>query len=931
MKKSIVLFLFNFFLISLFGQNFSIEGILQDGDNQSPLPGAHLMLTAGNSDIQRTTISDVDGRFQFAGLNNGTYRLSVSYIGFTDFEKQVIIQNSSVNLGNVQLKEGVDLQEIEVTETILPAIQNGDTTQFNAEAYKTLPDASAEDLISKMPTVVVDQGTVQAQGEDVKQVLVDGKPFFGNDPTAALRNLPAEVIDKIQIYDQQSDQSQFTGFDDGETSKTINIITKSNMRAGQFGKLFAGYGTDDRYQVGGNVNIFNGDQRISIIGQSNNINEQNFSTEDLLGVVGSSGGGGRGGRGRGRGGRGGRGGGQGSVNDFLVPQQGGISSTNALGINFTDKWGEKVEVSASYFFNRSDNTSEQVLARQFVDTEDFLSQYNEESLTESSNTNHRFNARLEYKIDDNNSILWRPQASWQGNDGLSTLLGQTMEGSILSGQTQNDYRADLTALNFDNNLLWRHKFAVDRRTLSVNISSGYAPKKGDSYLFSENLFSDGSGLSDTLNQYANLDQLNWNASANIQYTEPIAENGMLMLNYRASYQREESDKETFDFNEETTDFDLLNTDLSNVFSNDYITQQAGGGYNYRKGELRLNVRANAQWARLLNEQTFPYNDEVQHDFYSILPSAMLRYQFSKTENLRFNYRTNTQLPNIEQLQNVLDNSNPLQLKIGNPNLVQAYQHQIFGRYSKTNTETSSVFFVGLGGGITKNYIGNSTYLGNVDFPILQEYGVDNGAQLTRYVNLDGYANARTFVSYGFPVKALKSNLNIDLNANYTRSPGLINEEVNYAENVTTGLGLTLGSNISDRIDFTLSSRSSFSTVNNSLNQVQNSDYFNQRTRLNVNFIFGKNFVFRSNLTHQFYNGLSAGLDQHYWLWNMSIGKKFLKNDRGEVSLSVFDLLNQNTSLSRNITETYVEDVQTNVLQQYFMLSVKYDLRNFKVK
>ncbi len=931
MKKSIVLILFNFLLLSVFGQQFQLQGTLEDADNRSALPGAHVLLSLQNSDIQHTTISDVDGGFLFKNLTNGVYQLSISYIGFAGYEKEVIIQNASVNLGAIRLKEGVELEQIEVTETILPAIQNGDTTQFNAEAYKTLPDASAEDLVTKMPTVVVDQGKIQAQGEDVKQVLVDGKPFFGNDPTAALRNLPAEVIEKIQIYDQQSDQSQFTGFDDGETSKTINIITKSNMRAGQFGKLFAGYGTDDRYQAGGNVNIFNGDQRISIIGQSNNINEQNFASEDLLGVVGSSGGGGRGGRGGGRGGRGGRGGGQGSVNDFLVPQQGGISGTNALGINFTDKWGEKLEVSASYFFNRNDNTSEQILARQFVDTEEFLSQYSENSRSESTNTNHRFNARLEYKIDQNNSLLWRPQVSWQGNNGQSSLLGQSLEGSVLTAQTQNNYNANLTAINLNNSLLWRHKFEVDRRTLSVNVSSGYAPKEGDSYLYSENLYTDGISLSDTLNQFANLDQLNWNASANIRYTEPIAENGMLMLNYQASYQREESDKETFDYSEETDDYDLLNTDLSNVFSNDYITQQVGGGYNYNKGELRLNIRANAQWARLLNEQTFPYSDNVQHDFYSILPGAMLRYQFSKTENLRFNYRTNTQLPNIEQLQNVLDNSNPLQLRIGNPELVQSYQHQFFGRYSKTNTETSSVFFVGLGGGFTKNYIAKSTYLGNVDFPILEEYGVENGAQLTRYVNLNGYANARTFVSYGFPVKALKSNLNIDLNANYSRSPGLVNEQVNYAENVSTGLGLTLGSNISERMDFTISSRSSYNTVSNSLNQVQNSDYFNQRTRLNFNWIFGKDFVFRTNLTHQFYNGLSAGLDQHFWLWNMSIGKKFLKDNRGEISLSVFDLLNQNTSLSRNITETYVEDVQTNVLQQYFMLSFKYDLRNFKVK
>ncbi|GJM33886.1 MAG: hypothetical protein DHS20C18_28870 [Saprospiraceae bacterium] len=932
MKKSLIILACHFIILSLYGQTFQVQGTILDAKQNSALPGAHITLSGQHLNQNLASASEIDGHFQFTGLTNGDYQLSVTFIGFDTYVKPFSIRGASLDLEPIRLQEAnIQLDAVEVTEKVLPAIQLGDTTQFNAEAFKTLPDANAEDLITKMPTVVIDQGKVQAQGEDVKQVLVDGKPFFGNDPTAALRNLPAEVIDKIQIFDQQSDQAQFTGFDDGETSKTINIITKTNMRTGQFGKLFAGYGTDGRYQLGGNVNIFNGDQRISIIGQSNNINEQNFATEDLLGVVGSSGGG-RGGRGGGgRGGRGGRGGGQGSVNDFLVSQQGGISGTNAAGINFTDKWGEKLEVTASYFFNRSSNTSEQILARQFVDTEEFLDRYTEQSLSESTNTNHRVNARLEYKINDKNTIIWRPQFTWQGNDGQSTLFGQNFANEILSAQTENDFQSDLRTLSFNNNLMWRHQFEKPRRTISINISSGYAPKKGDSYLYSENLFIDGSASSDTLNQYASLDQLNWNASANIQYTEPIAEYGMLMLNYRSSWQQEESDKETFDQNEETDHYDLLNPQLSNVFSNDYFTQQIGGGYTYRKKEFMFTTRANVQWASLMNEQTFPYTDEVKHDFYSVLPMAMLRYQFSKTENFRIIYRTNTQLPNIEQLQNVLDNSNSLQLRVGNPNLVQAYQHQFFGRYSKTNTEKSTVFFAGFGGGFTKNYLGTSTYLGDGNFPILDEYEVEPGAQLSQYVNLDGYRNARTFISYGFPVKALGSNLNFDLNANYTRSPGLVNEQVNYSENMTTGIGITLGSNISDRIDFTISSRSNYSMVNNSINQVNNSNYFNQRTSLKIGWIFSKGFIFRSNLSHEFYDGLSAGLDQHYWLWSMSIGKKFLKDDRGEISLSVFDLLNQNTSLSRNITETYLEDVQTNVLQQYFMLSFKYDLRNFKVK
>lgn len=310
----------------------------------------------------------------------------------------------------------------------------------------------------------------------------------------------------------------------------------------------------------------------------------------------------------------------------------------------------------------------------------------------------------------------------------------------------------------------------------------------------------------------------------------------------------------------------------------------------------------------------------------------LRYRVSRTENFNLVYRTNTQLPSIEQLQDVVDNNNPLQLTIGNSNLVQSYQHNLFARYSKTNTEKSSVFYALLKGGYTNNYIGSSTYLaaGDNTFPILVENEIPDGSQLTQPVNLDGYWNLRSFITYGFPVKPLKSNLNIDFTADYIKTPGLVNEELNYSNNTTVGVGLTLGSNISDKVDFTLSSRSKYNIATNTLQTKSNTDYLNQNTRLKFNWVVANGIVFRTNLTHQFYKGLSDNFDQNYILWNMSIGKKIFKNQRGEISLSVFDLLKQNNNLSRIVTEVYTEDIQTNVLQQYFMLSFRYDLRHFKI-
>jgi len=928
-RKFTLIIILQFFCFWAMAQNASVNGVVLDAENNEALIGTHVHLA--NSTNNWTLTTDDNGKFKFKNIPSGSYDLEISYIGYQAHKQSITVIGKDIDLKNISLAEGVDLEEIQVVEDVLPVIQKGDTTQFNAQAYKTLPDADAADLIEKMPTVVVEDGQVQAQGEDVKQVLVDGKPFFGNDPQAALKNLPAEVIDKIQIFDQQSDQAKFTGFDDGETSKTINIVTKRNMRNGRFGKVFAGYGTDDRYQAGGNINLFNGDQRISIIGLSNNINKQNFSSEDLLGVVGSNGrgrGGRRGGGRRGGGRPGGRrpGGGStsASASDFLVPQQGGITSANAFGLNFTDKWGENIEVSASYFFNESDNITNQSLTQQFFDVEGLAENYEELSLAESTNLNHRFAGIFNYKINDYNSIIWRSNFTFQGNDGAEEIFGETMLNDVFLNSTNSKYTADLNATNLTNSLLWRHKFEKDKRTLSVFASGGLAPNEGERFLLSDNIFT-----TDTtsLNQNSLLDVANQNASGNVQFTEPISENGQLSFSYHVRYRQEESDQSTFDFNNTNDSFDFFNEDLSNIFSNDYLSHSIGGGYRFNKGDWRFMTRANVQSASLITEQRFPFVSDTENNFFNVLPMAMAMYRPSRSENFRIFYRTRNSLPSTSQLQNVVNNTNLLQLSTGNQNLVQGVQHTLNGVYNKTNTEKATVFFLLLGGGVTENYISNSTFLSAADF----DPNLEADAQITVPVNLNGYYNLRAFSTYGFPVSKLKSNLNIDFNANYSRTPGLINEVLNQTNNSTLGLGLTLSSNVSDRLDFTLSTRPSANFVINTIQTESATNFYSQNSKLKFNWIIGKGIIFRTDLNHYFYDGLEEDFDQNYFLLNISIGKKLFKDDRGEISLVVFDALNQNNALTRNITETYTEDIQTNVLQQYFMLNFKYDVRHFRVK
>ncbi|MBK9016429.1 MAG: TonB-dependent receptor [Saprospiraceae bacterium] len=922
MKKLPITLLFLAAAICASAQSFTIKGKVVDDKNVS-LPGANVVLQYPWGEMVTATATESNGSFELKNVEKGGYSLVVTFLGYEDLKREVTVSTKDMDLGTLTLNPGATmLGEVTVKEQVVMGKVGGDTVQYNADAFKVMKDASAQDLIEKMPTVTNEGGTVKAQGENIQQVLVDGKPFFGNDPTAALKNLPAELIEKIQIFDQQSEQSQFTGVQDGNTTKTINIVTRKGMNNGQFGKVYAGYGWEDKYQAGGNTNIFKGNRRISLIGMSNNINVQNFSMDDILGVTGSSGGGGNRGGGRGGGGRGG-------ASDFLVQSSGGISTTHAFGVNYTDKWGEKLDVTGSYFFNKSNNESIKNLTRQFVSEEGLGDVYEENNTAETDNTNHRLNFRATWQIDSANSILIRPRATWQVNDGLSSTFGQTANATELQNQTDNNFKSKYDGLSFNNSILWRHKFSKASRTFSVDVSNGYNPKTGSSTKRSFDSFYFPTAKFDTLDQRSSLSASTWNMAANFEYTEPLTQYSQLLLNYRASYQQEESDKQTYDFWPITQTYSLINSTLSNVFSNDYITQSGGVGYNYSKGrDLNWNVRANYQWAELANQPEFPTGPKTTITFSNVLPSASLRYNLDKQRSIRFNYRTNTQLPSVSQLQNVVDNSNSLQLSTGNPALVQSYQHNLFMRYQATNTEKSTVLFAMLGGGLTGNYIGNSTWYAGSDTPLFDSLDVAPGAQIRQPVNLDGYRNMRSFVSYGFPLKFFKSNLSFNISYNYGRTPGLVNGSENISDNHSISTGVTLASNISPKLDFNISLRPGWNKATNSLQTASNTEYFSQNSSLRFNWIIYEGLVFRTDIAHQYYNGLSAGFDQNYVLWNLAIGKKLFKNERGEIALALNDVLNENRNISRNVTETYIEDSRTNALQRFVMLSFTYNIRVF---
>ena len=929
LKSGLLMVFFSLAANFAIGQNITLKGKLTDKESKVPIEGATISLTGSKDSLNpKVVLSDEKGNFEISNLAIDRYRLVTSVIGY-----DIIIQNINLQASNktpLQFslsKMAKEMEEVVVKSSKPIVAQKGDTLEFNASQLKVNPDATAEDMIKKLPGVVVDKdGNVTAMGEQVKKVTVDGRDFFGDDATAALRNLPSSVIEKIQVFDKLSDQAQFTGFDDGNSTKSINIVTKANMRNGQFGRVYAGAGTEGTYNAGGNISLFKNNMRLTFVGLANNVNQQNFASEDLLGVSSSS----SGGRG-GRGGRGGGAGGFGGSDNFSVGAQSGISKTNSFGINYSDLWGKKTEVSGSYFFNNSNTGNDQLT--NMVTTQDSGNNriYNENSFTNSKNFNHRINFRINYKINDKNSLMISPSLSLQDNKSVS---GYTGENSLvktgLSNRTINNTDSKNSGYNFNNNILFRHSFEKKGRTLSVNLNTSLNDRKGDTYTINDiRTYDKNGGYTDSLQQQFNdLKTNGYQLSAYIAYTEPIGKKGQLQFNYSPSYSKSKSDQEVYQYDNIGGKYSLFDDSLSNLFDNVIMKQTVGASYRIGDRDNMFSVGANYQYTELNSDQLYPFPVSVTKNFNNVLPNLMWRKKINTKNSIRLFYRATTNTPSVSQLQDVYNNTNPLFISAGNTNLKQQVGNMISARYQFTNTSKSKSFFANVYLQQNSNYIANAIYTSAGDSVLNSSVTMKSGGQLSKPVNLNGQWSLRSFLTYSMPLKFIKSNLSINGGLTYSNTPGLYNNIETKTKATTYNAGAVIASNISEFIDFNVSYSANFSDAKNSLEPTQDNKYVYQSTGAQINLLNKKGWFLQNSISNESYSGLSTGLNQSYWLWNAGIGKKFLKKQAGELKLTVFDLLKQNQSIQRTVDANVIQDIQSQVLQQYFMLTFTYSLKNF---
>ncbi|MFI3322645.1 MAG: TonB-dependent receptor [Rikenellaceae bacterium] len=903
---------------------------LVDSKDASEVAGAYVTLTDSNKKSV-FGVTGADGVCSFKNLSYGQYELSASFLGYDNSYLSINVNKSLVDVGDVKMKvKPMKIDEVTVMGTAIRTSQNGDTIIYNAEAYKVTADAVVEGLLAKMPGITVDDGEVEAQGEEVKKVFLDGKEFFGEDVALAVKNIPADIIAKVEVFNKLSDNAEFTGFDDGDSYKALNFVTKEGMNRGQFGKFTAGYNTDNLYQISASYNYFVDNHRLSISASSNNMNIKGFSSMD----VGSSRRGGDGGGGRGTT----------SGSGSFAASPSGLSTSTGIGLNYGGSFAEeKLKIEASYFYNESDNEVNKETDRQYITDDDETQRYYDAiSNSATDNYNHRFNGRIEYKPNSRHQIMMRPEFAYQNNGSSSYSFANNTEsadGITFSDLSTNESSttSEKDAYSVSNNIVYRALLGDNGRNIMVNANGSYSKNETVKLTSTDITYP---LLTDTLTKQNILDgTTGYSVKAGVMYSEPIWENAMITANYNISHNYSDADYLVYVWEEQAN---LFNPDYdptsSNIYNSGYTTHSVGPGFMYSKSNnLTINASLSYQSSLLANQQEVPVIEpsDLDYTFNNLTYSFVMRKTFNPTNSLRVTLRSNTQNPSVTDLQDVISDSNPQYVTSGNSLLEPSYSNSFQATYNRSNIEKGRTFMAMLSGNLTNNYIGESTImLLDAD----DTYILPNGNSLESYgqyvkpVNLDGSWRITSSIVYGTPLYALYSNLNFNLGASYNESPSIFNNIDNVNMTTTYNAGASLGSNISQNADFTLSYNGGYNITDYKYElegaSLQKNSYMTHKLSASYKFVFWQGITLYGNTSYSRYKGITDDFEQNYLLSNLYIGKKLFKNQRGEISIGVNDMFNQSENFVRNITDTYIENVTSNTIGRYYGIKFTFDLRKF---
>ncbi|MDZ4713828.1 MAG: TonB-dependent receptor [Cytophagales bacterium] len=911
--KKIFLFLFLTAGVAASAQKFSIKGQAVDSANSSMPSATVMLLHAKDSSLATFGVTDKQGAFELKNVQRGDYQVKITFVGYATAVRKISAAEFSapvLEIGKLQmLSASQELESLIIRGERAPVTVKRDTIEFNASSFKVRANANVEDLLKRMPGIEVDtDGSIKAQGEQVQKVMVDGREFFGRDPKLATRNLPADAIDKVQVFDKKSDQSIFTGIEDGQREKTINLELKEEKRHGAFGNMMAGAGTNDRFQAKASINKFNKGNQLSFLGMGNNINEQGFSMDDYMNFSGGS---------QQMGGGGGTvrvqvdgGGGQSGVPLNFGGRQNGILTNYAGGVNTNQDLGTKTKLSGSYFYNNlNQNISKELERVNYLPNGSY--NFFQVSRQVNQSDNHRANLIVDQQLDSANSIKLTINATQTNSQQDLQSSSQTMSiANVLQNESVRDTYSEATGTNVNSNLLYRHRFPKKGRTVSTTFTAAISQNNSDGTLVSTNDFFGPINLERKIAQTNTQRTDNQTYGVQFSYTEPLGNRKYLELNYTLRTNRNDVVRDVYDV---LNGSNTYNDTLSNRYKSNYLFNRPGFNIRVNRQKYNFAFGASYQSTRLKGDLLLR-DTTIDRSFENILPVVRFNYDFSSFKHLRFDYETSMQEPNIQQLQPVIDNSDPLNLSAGNPNLRPGFAHQFRLSFTQFDPASSLGLFAFL----------NSTYTTNA---IAYSQMVDPQTLVRTSVPVNVADNLRISgnVNFGMPIRKLNGRFNVGPTFTYTRGINLINAQENRSDQQTYGGTVRYDYTLKEILTLGVSATLSQQKTAYSFNTQQNQQFLNETYSSEANVNFLKNYSFNATYDFYHYRSQTTNFDQTIPLLNLSFSRFLLKNKVGELKIGVVNLLDQSLSVNQTATSNYLQQETTNNLGRYYMVSFTYAL------
>jgi tonB-dependent receptor domain-containing protein len=884
----------------------NVTGSVVEQGSDTPIEQATVrLLNVKDSAMVRGVVSARNGSFTLKNVKKGSYLLHITFIGYDPLYQplQITGKKNPVNVGKLELSDGaIELGEAVVIGKAPEVTVRNDTVEYNADSYKVTEGSVLEDLLKKMPGVEVDsEGKITVNGKEVKKVMVDGKEFFSDDPKVASKNLPAKMIDKLQVLDKKSDMAQMTGFDDGEEETVINLTVKPGMKQGWFGNAYGGYGSKDRYEGNAMVNRFVNNDQITFMGGANNTNNMGFSDLASTMFSGMGGGGGR---------RGGFGAGS------------GITSSGNAGLNFSKEFKpDKLTLGGNTRYSHSDNDARSKSDRQNILPGDSSSYDNSEAMSRTKSDNFGVDFRLEWKPDTMTQLIFRPSFSLSHsmNDNFSDATTLDNERDTVNTNKSSNY-SESNGYNLNASIDFSRKLNNKGRVFSATLSGGNSDSYSDGMNRSDIVyFNQTDALKNSIiDQRSRYDNKGFNYRAYVSWVEPIGHNNFIQATYSISQRKQEALKNVYNQDADGI-YNVLDSAYSQSYRNNFISQRASLSFKSQREKFNYTIGLNLDPSYSSSENFVGDTtlSKITRKVVNLSPMAQFNYMFDKRTNLRIMYNGRTSQPSMTQLQPVADISDPTNITIGNPDLNPRYTNNVFIRFQQFTPEKQRAFMI----------MANGSYIIN-DIVSYTSYNQETGVKTTTYKNVNGNYSGNVRMMLNTPLKNKKFSINSMTMASFANSNGYINEEKNTNRNLILSErgGIDFRSSY---LDLGVNGNIRYNATSNSLQKENNQNTFNYGAGGYTTIYLPLNFKIESDVNWSTNSGYGDGFKQNEVLWNASASKSFLKNNQGTLRFKIYDILQQRSNISRSVTASYIQDSEYNTLGSYFMVHFIYRFSIFK--